>query len=230
MQAFGAPGNGQDQRRMVSADASAERFAGIFGFMINLGTVRDFQTRPGIARRVCFPRAAGRFRRCIGVGFFGFPPGSRSSSAIGMAFFVKDTPEEAGFPPVESAGGNGAAMCAQAARHCLQDHRHQSGDLDRRLRLRLHRRGAARDRSMVSALSCRKSITSISNPAQFQTRRLSDSVRGVGRLAHFRIVSDKFFKAAARRSRRRSISSKRSIILLRRAVSHRRMPRSFFWS
>jgi OPA family glycerol-3-phosphate transporter-like MFS transporter len=107
MQAFGAPG-------MVKINAAWFRpnerggFAGIFGFMINLG--RFIINNLGAALLAGFlflgliriPPLHWRW-------LFWVPAGIAIVVAICMALFVKDTPEEANFPPVnpeEETGGH----------------------------------------------------------------------------------------------------------------------------
>lgn len=107
MQAFGAPG-------MVKINAAWFRpnerggFAGIFGFMINLG--RFIINNLGAALLAGFlflgliriPPLHWRW-------LFWVPAGIAIVIATGMALFVKDTPEEAQFPPVnpeEETGGH----------------------------------------------------------------------------------------------------------------------------
>jgi OPA family glycerol-3-phosphate transporter-like MFS transporter len=105
MQAFGAPG-------MVKINAAwfrpTERggFAGIFGFMINLGRFGIFKLGPALLMGFVFlgmwrvPPLHWRF-------LFWIPAGIATVAAIGMAIFVKDTPEEAGFPAVNPEEGGG---------------------------------------------------------------------------------------------------------------------------
>ena len=50
------------------------RFAGIFGFMINLGRFGIFKLGPALLGRLRIPRAVARFRRCTGGGCFGCRP------------------------------------------------------------------------------------------------------------------------------------------------------------
>jgi OPA family glycerol-3-phosphate transporter-like MFS transporter len=106
MQAFGAPG-------MVKINAAwfrhTERggFAGIFGFMINLGRFGIFKLGPALLAGFTFlgllriPPLHWRW-------LFWIPAGITLLVAICMAILVKDTPERAGFPPVnpeeENAG------------------------------------------------------------------------------------------------------------------------------
>ena len=107
MQAFGAPG-------MVKINAAwfrhTERggFAGIFGFMINLG-------RFGINNLGAALLAGFVFLGLIRIPplhwrwLFWIPAGIALVVGTCMAIFVKDTPEEAGFPPVdpqEETGGH----------------------------------------------------------------------------------------------------------------------------
>ena len=99
MQAFGAPG-------MVKINAAWFRqnerggFAGIFGFMINLG-------RFGINNLGAALLAGFVFLGLIRIPplhwrwLFWVPAGIALVSAICMALIVKDTPEQAGFPPVD---------------------------------------------------------------------------------------------------------------------------------
>jgi OPA family glycerol-3-phosphate transporter-like MFS transporter len=106
MQAFGAPG-------MVKINAAwfrpTERggFAGIFGFMINLGRLGIFKLGPALLAGFVFlgmwqiPPLHWRW-------LFWIPAGIATVVAIFMSIFVKDTPEEVGFPPVnpeEEVGG-----------------------------------------------------------------------------------------------------------------------------
>ena len=105
LQAFGAPG-------MVKINAAwfghreRGRFAGIFGFMINLGRFGIFKLGPALLAGFVFlglwqiPPLHWRW-------LFWVPAGITTVVAICMAFIVKDTPEEAGFPspnPQETAG------------------------------------------------------------------------------------------------------------------------------
>jgi OPA family glycerol-3-phosphate transporter-like MFS transporter len=106
MQAFGAPG-------MVKINAAWFRhnerggFAGIFGFMINLG-------RFGINNLGAALLAGFVFLGLIRIPplhwrwLFWVPAGIALVAAICMALIVKDTPEQAGFPsvnPHEESGG-----------------------------------------------------------------------------------------------------------------------------
>ena len=107
MQAFGAPG-------MVKINAAWFRhnerggFAGIFGFMINLG-------RFGINNLGAALLAGFVFLGLIRIPplhwrwLFWVPAGIALVIAVCMALIVKNTPEEAGFPPVnphEETGGH----------------------------------------------------------------------------------------------------------------------------
>src|SRR5436190_18282497 len=106
MQAFGAPG-------MVKINAAwfrhTERggFAGIFGFMINLGRFGIFKLGPALLAGFTFlgliqiPPLHWRW-------LFWIPAGIALVIGICMALVVKDTPEEANFPsvnPQEETGG-----------------------------------------------------------------------------------------------------------------------------
>jgi MFS transporter, OPA family, glycerol-3-phosphate transporter len=96
LQAFGAPG-------MVKINAAwfgqreRGRFAGIFGFMINLGRFGIFQLGPALLAGFVFlclwqiPPLHWRW-------LFWVPAGITAVVAICTAFIVKDTPEQAGFP------------------------------------------------------------------------------------------------------------------------------------
>lgn len=110
LQAFGAPG-------MVKINAAwfghreRGKFAGIFGFMINLGRFGIFKLGPALLAGFVFlglwniPPLHWRW-------LFWAPAAIATAVAIGMAIFVKDTPEEAGFPspnPHETAGGDARA-------------------------------------------------------------------------------------------------------------------------
>jgi MFS transporter, OPA family, glycerol-3-phosphate transporter len=106
MQAFGAPG-------MVKINAAwfrhTERgsFAGIFGFMINLGRFGIFRLGPALLAGFTFlgliriPPLHWRW-------LFWVPAGITLAIGACMALIVKDTPEDANFPPVnphEETGG-----------------------------------------------------------------------------------------------------------------------------
>jgi len=113
LQAFGAPG-------MVKINAAwfrpTERgsFAGIFGFMINLGRFGIFKLGPALLAGFVFlglwniPPLHWRW-------LFWVPAGIATVVAIFVAFIVKDAPELAGFPPVnpeEESGGDVRAPVA----------------------------------------------------------------------------------------------------------------------
>jgi OPA family glycerol-3-phosphate transporter-like MFS transporter len=106
LQAFGSPG-------MVKINAAwfrhTERggFAGIFGFMINLGRFGIFKLGPALLAGFTFlgliriPPLHWRW-------LFWIPAGIALVIGTCMALIVKDTPEEANFPPVnpeEETGG-----------------------------------------------------------------------------------------------------------------------------
>ncbi|MEP6809430.1 MAG: MFS transporter [Chthoniobacterales bacterium] len=107
LQAFGAPG-------MVKINAAwfghreRGRFAGIFGFMINLGRFGIFKLGPALLAGFVFlgmwhvPPLHWRW-------LFWAPAMITAVVATGMAIFVKDTPELAGYPspnPQETQGGH----------------------------------------------------------------------------------------------------------------------------
>ena len=107
LQAFGAPG-------MVKINAAwfghreRGRFAGIFGFMINLGRFGIFNLGPALLAGFVFlglwqvPPLHWRW-------LFWVPAGITTVVAICMALIVKNTPEEAGYPspnPQENTGGD----------------------------------------------------------------------------------------------------------------------------
>ena len=97
-QAFGAPG-------MIKINAAwfghteRGRFAGIFGFMINLGRFGIFKLGPALLAGFVFlgmwhiPPLHWRW-------LFWIPAGLASIAAVIMAMVVKDTPEQTGFPSV----------------------------------------------------------------------------------------------------------------------------------
>lgn len=105
-QAFGAPG-------MVKVNAAwfshteRGRFAGIFGFMINLGRFGIFTLGPALLAGFMFlgliqvPPLHWRW-------LFWIPAGIATVAAIFMAIFVKDTPQEARFPSVNPDESGGA--------------------------------------------------------------------------------------------------------------------------
>ena len=148
MQAFGAPG-------MVKINAAwfrhTERggFAGIFGFMINLGRFGIFKLGPALLAGFVFlgmwniPPLHWRW-------LFWIPAAICTVVAIGMAIFVKDAPEQAGFPAGQSRRRT-RRRSARACDGCSCDDCFESGRLDYRVRLRMHRRRAPGNRSMVPA-------------------------------------------------------------------------------
>src|SRR5438067_234388 len=99
MQAFGAPG-------MVKINAAwfahteRGRFAGIFGFMINAGRLIINTFGPALLAGFVFlglwyvPPLHWRW-------LFWIPAGLCTVVAIAMAFIAKETPQAAGFPPVD---------------------------------------------------------------------------------------------------------------------------------
>jgi OPA family glycerol-3-phosphate transporter-like MFS transporter len=107
LQAFGAPG-------MVKINAAwfghTERgsFAGIFGFMINLGRFGIFRLGPALLAGFTF-LGLMRIPPLHWRWLFWVPAGIALIVAICMALIVKNTPEQAGFPPVnhhEETGGH----------------------------------------------------------------------------------------------------------------------------
>ena len=107
VQAFGAPG-------MIKINAAwfrpmeRGRFAGIFGFMINLGRFGIFKVGPALLAGFTFlglmqiPPLHWRW-------LFWIPAAIALVVGVCMALIVKDTPEEAGFPsvnPEEETGGH----------------------------------------------------------------------------------------------------------------------------
>jgi OPA family glycerol-3-phosphate transporter-like MFS transporter len=106
LQAFGAPG-------MVKINAAwfrpTERgtFAGIFGFMINLGRFGIFKLGPALLAGFVF-LGLWRIPPLHWRWLFYAPAGIAFIIALCVLIFVKDTPEQAGFPPVnpeEEQGG-----------------------------------------------------------------------------------------------------------------------------
>jgi len=95
LQAFGAPGMIKINSAWFS-QRERGKFAGIFGFMINLGPVRHLYARPRAAVGFVFlglctiPPLHWRW-------LFWTPSLICAAVAVGMALTVKDTPEEAGF-------------------------------------------------------------------------------------------------------------------------------------
>src|SRR3954471_15071478 len=114
MQAFGAPG-------MVKVNAAwfrrneRGRFAGIFGFMINLGRFGIFSLGPALLAGFLF-LGMWRIPPLHWRWLFWIPALIAAVVAILMAIIVKDAPEEAGFPsvnPDEEAGGEVRASVGQ---------------------------------------------------------------------------------------------------------------------
>lgn len=112
LQAFGAPG-------MVKINAAwferreRGRFAGIFGFMINLGRFGIFKIGPALLAGFTFLgmwRVPPQHWRWL----FWVPAVICGIVAVGMAFTVKETPEEAGFVTEheESTAGNAGSAKA----------------------------------------------------------------------------------------------------------------------
>jgi MFS transporter, OPA family, glycerol-3-phosphate transporter len=95
LQAFGSPG-------MVKINAAwfgpreRGRFAGIFGFMINLGRFGIFNLGPALLAGFVF-LGLWRIPPLHWRWLFWVPAGITTVVAICMALFVKDTPEETGF-------------------------------------------------------------------------------------------------------------------------------------
>ncbi len=114
LQAFGSPG-------MVKINAAwfrkteRGRFAGIFGFMINLGRFGIFTLGPALLAGFLFlgmwqiPPLHWRW-------LFWIPAGIATIAAVAMAVFVKDAPEQVGYPtinPEEQTGGDVRATIPQ---------------------------------------------------------------------------------------------------------------------
>ncbi len=95
MQSFGAPGFIKVNASWFSAKERGT-FAGIFGFMINLGRLLNNWLAPSLLAGFVFlgmwnvPPLHWRW-------LFWVPAGIAVLAAIALAIFVKDTPEEAGF-------------------------------------------------------------------------------------------------------------------------------------
>ena len=122
MQAFGAPG-------MVKINAAwfghreRGRFAGIFGFMINLGRFGIFKLGSALLAGFVFlgmwnvPPLHWRW-------LFYAPAAIAAVVAVGVAIFVKDTPEFAGYPspnPQETQGGHVQANASQVLKTILSN-------------------------------------------------------------------------------------------------------------
>ena len=96
LQAFGAPG-------MVKINAAwfhqreRGRFAGIFGFMINLGRLGIFNLGPALLAGFVF-LGLWRIPPLHWRWLFWVPAAITTLIALGMVLIVRDTPEEAGFP------------------------------------------------------------------------------------------------------------------------------------
>src|SRR3954465_5749333 len=114
MQAFGAPG-------MIKVNAAwfrkneRGRFAGIFGFMIKLGRFGIFTLGPALLAGFLF-LGMWRIPPLHWRWLFWIPALITTVIAILMAIFVKDTPEEVGFPPVnpqEETGGEVRATISE---------------------------------------------------------------------------------------------------------------------
>lgn len=105
LQAFGAPGMIKINTAWF-AHRERGRFAGIFGFMINLGRFGIFKLGPALLAGFTFlglwqvPPLHWRW-------LFWVPACICGVVALGMALTVKQTPEEAGFPEVAEFTGGG---------------------------------------------------------------------------------------------------------------------------
>jgi OPA family glycerol-3-phosphate transporter-like MFS transporter len=105
MQAFGAPGMIKINTAWF-AHRERGRFAGIFGFMINLGRFGIFKLAPALLAGFTFlglwqvPPLHWRW-------LFWVPACICGIVALGMALTVKQTPEEAGFPEAAEFTGGG---------------------------------------------------------------------------------------------------------------------------
>ncbi len=105
MQAFGAPGMIKINTAWF-AQRERGRFAGIFGFMINLGRFGIFKIGPALLAGFTFlglwqvPALHWRW-------LFWVPACICGIVALGMVFTVKQTPEEAGFPEAAEFTGGG---------------------------------------------------------------------------------------------------------------------------
>ena len=104
LQAFGSPGMVKINTAWFS-HRERGRFAGIFGFMINLGRFGIFTLGPALLAGftvlglVTIPPLHWRW-------LFWVPSLICAIVAVGMALTVKETPEEAGFPKVIPLGEN----------------------------------------------------------------------------------------------------------------------------
>jgi OPA family glycerol-3-phosphate transporter-like MFS transporter len=104
LQAFGSPGMVKINTAWFS-HRERGRFAGIFGFMINLGRFGIFTLGPALLAGftvlglVTIPALHWRW-------LFWAPSVICGLVAVGMALTVKETPEAAGFPHVISDGGD----------------------------------------------------------------------------------------------------------------------------
>ena len=105
LQAFGAPGMIKINTAWF-AQRERGRFAGIFGFMINLGRFGIFKIGPALLAGFTFlglwqvPPLHWRW-------LFWVPAAICGVVALGMVMVVKQTPEEAGFPEVAETIGGG---------------------------------------------------------------------------------------------------------------------------
>jgi MFS transporter, OPA family, glycerol-3-phosphate transporter len=98
MQAFGAPGFIKINAAWFSKKERGT-FAGIFGFMINLGRFGIFKFGPMLLAGFVF-LGMWRVPPLHWRWLFWIPAGVAAIVAVLLAAFVKDTPEEAGFPNV----------------------------------------------------------------------------------------------------------------------------------
>ena len=132
------------------------RFAGIYGFMINLGRFGIFTFGPALLAGFTFlwmwqvPPLHWRW-------LFWAPSIVCALVAICMALTVKETPEEAGFHGVH-AGEEGAGTARRVQTGRAND-RDESDGVGGGVGLRLHWRGAASGGPVVSALTCRSFTT-----------------------------------------------------------------------
>ena len=146
--------------------ASAGRFAGIFGFMINLGRFGITKLGPALLAGFVF-LGLWRIPPLHWRWLFWVPAGVATLVAIWRGDFRQGHAGGSGFSAVQSRGRNGEGKSARQISVVFYTIVSNPVDLDRRRRLCLHRRGAAEHRPMVSALHAGGRIISISTPRSF---------------------------------------------------------------
>jgi OPA family glycerol-3-phosphate transporter-like MFS transporter len=105
LQSFGAPGMIKINTAWF-AQRERGRFAGIYGFMINLGRFGIFKIGPALLAGFTF-LGLWQVPPLHWHWLFWVPAAVCGVVALGMMLIIKQTPEEAGFPAVDESAGGG---------------------------------------------------------------------------------------------------------------------------